>query len=89
MDGGAYRVAAVRECFEECGILLAKSKKGTGRVSEGQMLDIGVEERERARKEIHGGRLGFREWVGDKGGVVDLGMCFSLLCFVIWSCLFG
>lgn len=66
VDGKAYRCAAVRECFEESGILLAK--KG-----DGEMLEVSLEERTRARKEIHEGRLNFGEWVEGLGGVVDCG----------------
>jgi 8-oxo-dGTP pyrophosphatase MutT (NUDIX family) len=67
IDGPAYRLGAIRECFEESGILLARNKQGG-------MLEISDQERERARKEIHAGRLRFVEWVEDMGGVVDSGL---------------
>lgn len=77
-DGEAYRRAAVRECFEESGILLAR-KRGEGSGGKGALLEVVEGEREWARKEIHAGRLGFGEWVEEKGGVLDTGM-FNSLC---------
>ncbi|CAG8952874.1 hypothetical protein HYFRA_00007588, partial [Hymenoscyphus fraxineus] len=74
VDGLAYRMAAIRECFEESGILLARDK-------EGGMLDVGTEERERARRGVHGGELGFKGWVEGLGGCVD---CDSLIPFTRW-----
>jgi len=60
-------MGAVRETFEESGILLAK--KG-----DGSLLEVEESVREKARKEIHAGKLKFGEWVKEQGGVVDLGM---------------
>lgn len=51
-DGPAYRLAAVRETFEESGILLAKSKK-TGKL----FTEISDEEREEGRKAVHAGKV--------------------------------
>jgi hypothetical protein len=67
-DGPAYRLGAIRECFEESGILLAKKKDGSG-----SLLRVPDAERERARKEIHAGNLRFEDWVSSQGGVVDSG----------------
>ncbi|EPE24450.1 hypothetical protein GLAREA_08302 [Glarea lozoyensis ATCC 20868] len=77
IDGPAYRLGAIRECFEESGLLLAK-KKGD---ESGVLLEVGEAERERARKEIHGGKLKFVDWVEELGGVVDSD---SLLPFTRW-----
>jgi hypothetical protein len=66
-DGKAYRVGAIRECFEESGILLAKGNGGTS------LLEVEEVERERARKEIHAGKLKFGDWVKERGGVMDTG----------------
>jgi hypothetical protein len=68
IDGPAYRLGAIRECFEESGILLAKKSDGSG-----SLLEVEETERERARKEIHAGKLKFPEWVKQQGGVVDTG----------------
>ena len=67
-DGEAYRLAAIRETFEESGILLAKNKK-TGRL----LTEVGDEEREEGRKAVHGGKVKFTEWLAEKGGVADTG----------------
>ena len=71
-DGPAYRLGAIRECFEESGILLAKRNDGNG-----QLLEIPEDEREKARKDIHAGKLKFVDWVKSLGGVVDSGMSFQ------------
>jgi hypothetical protein len=78
MDGPAYRLGAIRECFEESGLLLAK-KKGD---ESGVLLEVGEAERERARKEIHGGKLKFVDWVEELGGVVDSGMILNFASII-------
>lgn len=72
VDGRAYRVGAIRECFEESGILLARRKGGEG------LLEVGEEVRERGRKDVHAGLVRFEEWVEGVGGVVDIGMSHLL-----------
>jgi hypothetical protein len=74
LDGSAYRTGAIRECFEESGILLAKRNDGSG-----QLLEIPDEEREKARKGIHSGSVKFVDWVKSQGGVVDTGMSVQSL----------
>jgi 8-oxo-dGTP pyrophosphatase MutT (NUDIX family) len=68
VDGPAYRVGAIRECFEESGILLAKRGDGSGK-----LLDVPEEVREKARKDVHSGKVKFLDWVREQGGVVDTG----------------
>lgn len=70
VDSLAYRRAAVRECFEESGVLLALSEAGGGRT----LLRVGELERERARREVYAGKLRFEEWVRERGGFVDTGL---------------
>ncbi|KAI6716935.1 hypothetical protein JHW43_000401 [Diplocarpon mali] len=65
-DGRAYRIGAIRECFEESGILLARTGDG------GRLLDVGEKEREWARKAVHGGVVEFEEWVRGLGGIADV-----------------
>jgi len=67
VDGPVYRTGAIRECFEESGILLAKAKNG-------QLLEIPEDIREQGRKDIHAGKVKFLDWVEAQGGVVDTGM---------------
>ncbi|KAL2858863.1 hypothetical protein BJX68DRAFT_143406 [Aspergillus pseudodeflectus] len=56
-DAPWYRNAALRELFEESGILVAKD------TSSGKMLAVREEERERGRREIHQKKTTFTEWL--------------------------
>ena len=81
-DSEAYRMGAIRECFEESGILLAKpDRAGDIGAREGVLLDVGTDEREAGRKAVHGGRTQFSEWVASKGGVPDVK---GLIPFTRW-----
>ena len=70
-------MGAIRECFEESGILLARMKDGTG----GGLLEVEEEEREKGRKEVHEGKVRFEEWVKEKGGVPDCG-AYKISCSI-------
>ncbi|KAE8373240.1 putative NUDIX family hydrolase [Aspergillus bertholletiae] len=52
-----YRNGALRELFEESGILLAKDQ------SSGKMLTVPEQQREEGRKKIHRNELTFTEWL--------------------------
>lgn len=67
-DGPAYRIGAIRECFEECGILLAKRNDGSG-----ELLEIPEQEREKARKDIYSGNTTIQKFVKDFKGHLDAG----------------
>jgi 8-oxo-dGTP pyrophosphatase MutT (NUDIX family) len=69
-------MAAVRETFEECGILLAKSKK-TGKL----FTEVSDEEREEGRKAIHSGTTKFSDLLDKWGAIPDTE---SLLPFTRW-----
>lgn len=69
VDGPSYRIGAIRECFEESGILLAKRNDGSGAI-----LEVAEGVREQARKDIHAGQLKFVDWVESQGGIIDTGM---------------
>lgn len=71
VDGPAYRLGAIRECFEETGILLAKK--------DGALVSLPVEERDKARKQIHGNNVKFGDWVKSIGGIPDTGSFLSSL----------
>ena len=66
-DSLVYRLAAVRETFEESGILLARKKDGS-------LLELSSEAREEGRKAIHGNSTKFTDWLASVGGVPDTGM---------------
>lgn len=65
-------MAAIRETFEESGILLAKSKR-TGKL----FTEVGDEEREEGRKAVHGGKVSFGELLEKWGCEADVGMSNS------------
>lgn len=67
-DSLVYRLAAVRETFEESGILLAKKKDGAG------LLELPDGVREAGRKAVHGNTIRFVDWLDSVGGIPDTGM---------------
>ena len=72
-DSEAYRLAAIRETFEESGILLAKNA-GFGR-----LIEVEDSEREDGRRKVHAGEVEFQKWLASKGGRADLGKSFAFL----------
>ncbi|KAI4952012.1 hypothetical protein J4E91_003474 [Alternaria rosae] len=75
-DGPAYRMAAIRETFEECGILLAKSNK-TGKL----FTEISDEEREQGRRDVHSGKVKFGDLLQKWGALPDTE---ALIPFTRW-----
>lgn len=69
-------MAAVRETFEECGILLAKSRK-TGKL----FTEISDAEREEGRRAVHAGKLSFPALLERWGAEADTE---GLLPFTRW-----
>ncbi|KAK3356264.1 hypothetical protein B0H65DRAFT_545463 [Neurospora tetraspora] len=74
-DSEAYRLAAVRETFEESGILLARRQDGGG------LLELSEEELEEGRREVFGDRVKFTAWLEGKGGEADIE---NLIPFTRW-----
>ena len=70
-------MGAIRECFEECGILLAKDKENPE-----ELLSLSDEEQEEGRHAVHAKRVPFQEWVSQHGGVPDTGIS-SLISFAL------
>jgi 8-oxo-dGTP pyrophosphatase MutT (NUDIX family) len=64
-DGLAYRIGAIRETFEETGILLARK--------DNELINLDVKDRDAARKMIHGNQVKFLEWLKSVGAEPDLG----------------
>lgn len=56
-DSIPYRRAAIRELFEESGILLAKDRDS------GEFIHVDEANRERGRHAIHDGKITFQEWL--------------------------
>jgi 8-oxo-dGTP pyrophosphatase MutT (NUDIX family) len=69
-DSEVYRMAAVRETFEESGILLARTK-------DGRLLEVDEEERVKVRKLVHGDKIKFEDWLEEKDAKADLGKLLS------------
>lgn len=69
-DSEAYQLAAIREMFEESGILLAKPK---GKESGTALLQLDDETRTKGRKATHADQIKFTDWLDKVGGVADLG----------------
>ncbi|KAH7156464.1 hypothetical protein EDB81DRAFT_880781 [Dactylonectria macrodidyma] len=72
-DGLAYRLGAIRETFEETGILLAKK--------DGELVNLSIEERDAARKKIHGNETSFLDWCASLGAEPDT---VGLVPFTRW-----
>lgn len=68
-DAQWYRTAAVRELFEESGILLARDK------NTGVMLAVSEAEREKGRRAIHQHEVTFVDWLKKQNAaaVPDIG----------------
>ncbi|KAK3725971.1 hypothetical protein LTR37_000119 [Vermiconidia calcicola] len=75
VDSEVYRNAAIRECFEESGILLARNN-GFGR-----LIEVPEAEREEGRKETHSNKTTFPKWLSQKGGRADID---GLVPFTRW-----
>ncbi|KAI1464181.1 uncharacterized protein F4812DRAFT_214863 [Daldinia caldariorum] len=75
-DSVVYRLAAIRETFEESGILLAREEG-----KDGKLISVPNAERDKARKAIHQNRLHFNTWVEELGAVPDTD---NLVPFTRW-----
>ena len=78
VDGEAYRLAAIRETFEESGVLLAKRADGTEARS---LLQLHPDDIDSGRLAVANERVRFEEWLGQVGGVPDLE---NLIPFTRW-----
>ncbi|KAF2404596.1 hypothetical protein EJ06DRAFT_535753 [Trichodelitschia bisporula] len=75
VDGPAYRLAAIRETFEESGILLARDISG-------RLLELSDAERESGRKDIHQSKISFPQWLSQRRGTPDTAA--SLIPYTRW-----
>lgn len=71
VDSEIYRMAAIRETFEESGIILARNA-GFGR-----LIEVPEREREEGRKQVHSNKVMFEDWLASKGGKADTGWSSS------------
>ena len=63
-----YRRAAIRETFEECGILLAKRHK-----DDAHLITVRDSKRERIRKAVHANEVKLTDWLTEIGAEPDIG----------------
>jgi 8-oxo-dGTP pyrophosphatase MutT (NUDIX family) len=75
VDSEIYRMAAIRETFEESGIILARNS-GFGR-----LIEVPEAEREEGRRLVHSNKIPFEKWLASKGGKADTGTC---ICPLPW-----
>lgn len=73
VDSEIYRMAAIRETFEESGIVLARNS-GFGR-----LIEVPEAEREEGRRLVHSNKIQFEKWLASKGGKADTGICTCCL----------
>lgn len=76
IDGKAYRLGAIRETFEESGILLAH-KVG----DKNTLLELPEDVKEAGRKAIHSDKVKFSDWLAEQGGEADVD---ALIPFTRW-----
>lgn len=74
-DNEVYRRAAIRETFEESGILLARNN-GFGR-----LIEVDMKTREAGRRAVHSNQVTFERWLAQQGGRADLD---GLVPFTRW-----
>lgn len=71
-DSDVYRHGALRELFEESGILLAVDD------STGSLIHLSKKDREMGRREIHGEKYHFKTWCKQQRAKPHIGMLESL-----------
>ncbi|KAL2042101.1 hypothetical protein N7G274_005289 [Stereocaulon virgatum] len=75
-DSEAYRRAAIRECFEESGLLLARRQDKPS-----ELVELSMQEREGGRIAVHSESILFADWVQTKRGTIDVD---GLVPFTRW-----
>lgn len=75
VDSSTYRQAAIRETFEESGILLARDSET------GALIQIDQATCNAGRKAVHRGDVKFTEWLKERGAVPDVE---TLIPFTRW-----
>ncbi|KAL8653095.1 MAG: hypothetical protein Q9226_003988 [Calogaya cf. arnoldii] len=80
-DSLAYRIGAIRECFEESGILLARDRNNENNSASASLQQLNEQERDSGRTAIHKKQIRFQDWVDSHGGIVDTA---SLYPFTRW-----
>lgn len=79
LDSIAYRTGAIRELFEESGVLLARESADPNQ----PLLELDPDTRLAGRNDVHGGKLKLHDWLKQQSAtaVLDTG---SLIPFTHW-----
>lgn len=80
-DSLSYRIAAIRETFEESGILLALKREAQSPGETHELLQLSNAELAEGRKLVHSKQIKFLEWLESKNGVPDTA---PLIPFTRW-----
>ncbi|ERS94886.1 hypothetical protein HMPREF1624_08784 [Sporothrix schenckii ATCC 58251] len=83
VDGPAYRMAAIRETFEESGVLLARAAGQAAAAPTENRALLQVEEAasKTARVGVANDKVRFEDWLASVGGIAD---CENLIPFTRW-----
>jgi hypothetical protein len=75
VDGPSYRLAAIRETFEESGVLLARAagQKAVASTEKRALLQVEEEASKKARVRVANDKVRFEQWLSSVGGVPDRG----------------
>lgn len=91
VDGSSYRLAAIRETFEESGVLLARAadQAAVASTENRALLQVSEEASKQARVSVANEKVRFEEWLSSVGGVPDNGesTSTSLVCFFFFNSL--
>lgn len=79
LDSIAYRTGAIRELFEESGVLLARETSAP----EQPLLSLDPDTRLAGRNDVHGGKISFRDWLSQQSSTAVLDT-ESLIPFTHW-----
>ncbi|KAK5074197.1 hypothetical protein LTS08_005153 [Lithohypha guttulata] len=79
LDSIAYRTGAIRELFEESGVLLARESSAPNQ----PLLSLDPETRLAGRNDVHGGKLSLQEWLKQQSPTAVLDTD-SLVPFTHW-----
>ena len=77
-DAINYRRAAIRELFEESGILLARD---TTAATPGRLVRVDETEREKGRHDIHNNNIVFGEWLKEQNANAEMDTGISSFFF--------